>query len=190
MPNPVTGCRSRWARDGSTDDLLIASTNMYTLEPAPPLRCLHSGNLISNIPRPRRLFVRSYITLTMGKDGGVNGTAGIKTKFDGLSRNSGYCIYGVFVALTNGNWAWLNGPSRVVWGDADGTSSGSDQGVLSTTIHVMEYAYDGIVDVTSYFRFRMNCSWPLTPSLSLFSSLLFLGVVIFCGLWSSCVKVG
>ena len=87
------------------NDMLIASTNMYTLEPAPPLRCLHSGNLISNIPRPRQLFVRSYITLTMGKDGGVNGTAGIKTKFDGLSRNSGYCIHGVFVALTNGNWA-------------------------------------------------------------------------------------
>ena len=87
------------------NDMLIASTNMYTLEPAPPLRCLHSGNLISNIPRPRQLFVRSYITLTMGKDGGVNGTAGIKTKFDGLSRNSGYCIHGVFVALINGNWA-------------------------------------------------------------------------------------
>ena len=63
--------------------------------------------------------------------------------------------------------------------------------VLTTTIHVMEYAYNGIVDVTSYFRFRMNCSWPLTPSLSLFLSLLFLGVVIFCGLWSSnSVKVG
>ena len=98
---------------------LMASTrtNTYTLGSAPPLRCLHSGNLISNIPRPRQWFVRSYITLTMGKGGGVNGTAGIKTKFDGLSRNSGYCIHGVFVALTNGNWAWLNGPkgSSRVW---------------------------------------------------------------------------
>ena len=91
------------------NDMLIASTNMYTLEPASPLRCLHSGNLISNIPRPRQWFVRSYITLTMGKDGGVNGTAGIKTKFDGLSRNSGYCIHGVFVALTKGNWRdWMD----------------------------------------------------------------------------------
>lgn len=77
------------------NDMLIASTNMYTLEPAPPLRCLHSGNLVSNIPRPRQLFVRSYITLTMGKGGGVNGTAGIKTKFDGLSRNSVFFIHGV-----------------------------------------------------------------------------------------------
>ena len=64
-------------------------------------------------------------TLIMGKNRGINGTAGIKTKFDGPSRESGTESM-VYLRHTNGHWAWLNGPNGSIraWGDVDGTSSG------------------------------------------------------------------
>ena len=44
--------------------------------------------------------------------------------------------------------------------DMDGTSSGPHQVSDQTQFNLfMEYACDGIADVTLYFQFKMNCSW-------------------------------
>ena len=84
----------------------------------------------------------------MGKDRGINGTAGIKTKFDGPSRESGTESM-VYLRHTNGNWAW---------GDVDGTSSGGPTNVLSITIQP-DYRICAQQDVTPYFQLKMKRSW-------------------------------
>ena len=86
-------------------------------------------------------------TLIMGKDRGINGTAGIKTKFDGPSRESGTESM-VYLRHTNGNWAW---------GDVDGTSSGGPTNDLSITIQP-DYRICAQQDVTPYFQLKMKRS--------------------------------
>ena len=97
-------------------------------------------------------------TLIMGKDRGINGTAGIKTKFDGPSRESGTESIGVSAAHQ-----WKLGVGRcgrhIQWGsDQVSYQSQQDPIALMSWLHMLQKAAEICLLKTK------NYQYPFIPS--------------------------
>ena len=114
-------------------------------------------SLLSHMTHLRPLIPTAH----HGTGRGINSTAGAKTEFDGPSREYGtesmvYQRHSPWKLGSTAEWARWKPGREVTWmAHPVGLDQVSDQSQFNL---FMEYACNGIADVTLYFQFRMNCS--------------------------------